>query len=96
MELSTNSGTRIIKEEYDITGFGKEMFSIDAIANIFEFRDLKNFWRVTYDSSNRDAFVAHMDKKQVKFHCNEEGLYIYKPDTSYLEAEKKENPRNTG
>ena len=65
MELETNAGTRIIEEEVYVTGFGKVMFSRDAIPNNFALRDLKNVFRVTYDSSKKDAFVAHMDKKKV-------------------------------
>ena len=72
------------------------MFSRDAISNIFVLRDLENVCRITYDYATKDAFVAHMDKQQVKFQCNEQGLYIYKPNNRYLEAVKKENLRNTG
>ena len=42
MELTTNDGTRIIEEESNITGFGKVMFSKDAVANIFSLVDLMN------------------------------------------------------
>ena len=76
--------------------FEKLMLSRDEIANIFLSRDMKNVCRVTYDSAKQDAFVAHMDKKQVKFKCNDQGLYIYKTDNNYLEDVKKENTRNTG
>ena len=89
MKLSTNSSTRIIEEEAGVTRFGTVVFSIYAISNIFVLRDLKNVCRVTYDSTNQDAFVAHMDKKQVKFQCNEQGMYIYNPDDRYLEAVNK-------
>ena len=40
--------------------------------------------------------MVHMDKKKVKFQRNEQRLYIYKPDNSYLGAVKKENLTNTG
>ena len=57
MELATNYGTIIIEEEANVTGFVKVLFSKDAIADIFSLRYLKNFCRVTYDSSKQDAFV---------------------------------------
>ena len=84
MDFKTNAGTRTFEEEANVTGFIKVMFSIDAIVNIFALRDLNNFCRVAYHSANQDAFVAHMDKKQVIFQCNEQGLYIYNPDNSHL------------
>ena len=87
--MATNDGNIIFEEEYDVTDLGKVILSRYAIANIFLFRDLKNVCRVTYDSTNQDAFVAHMDKKQVKFQCNEQGMYIYNPDDRYLEAVNK-------
>ena len=65
------------------------MFSRDTIANIFSLVDLKNVCIVTYDSAKQDDFVAHMDKKQVKFQFNEQGLNIYNPNNRYLEAVKK-------
>ena len=89
MELETNYGTIIIEEEANVTGFVKVLFSKDAIVDIFSLRYPKNFCRVTYDSSKQDAFVWHMDKKQVNFQCNYLGLYIYKPDNIYLGAVKK-------
>ena len=49
VELVTNTGTIIIEEEYDVTGFGNVMLSTYAIANIFALTDLKNVCRVTYD-----------------------------------------------
>ena len=72
------------------------MLSKYAIANIFALRDVNNVCRVTYDSSNQDAFVAHMEEKQVKFQCNDQGLYIYNPDNSYLEDVNKKNLIKTG
>ena len=94
MELETNSGTIIFEEEDNVTGFVKVMLSRGAIANIFALRDLKNVYRVAYDSAKWDDFVAHMDKKEVKFQCNEQGMYTYKADNSYLKYVNKENLRN--
>ena len=34
--------------------------------------------------------------KKVRFQCNEQGLYIYKLDNSFLEAVKNKNLINTG
>ena len=72
------------------------MLSKYEITNIFALRDLKNVCRVTYDSANQDAFVENTDKKKVKFQYNDQGMYIYNNNNSYLEAVKKENLRNTG
>ena len=94
--MATNDGNIIFEEESDVTDLGKVILSRYAIANIFLFRDLKNVCRVTHDSANQDDFVAHMDKKKIKFQCNEQGLYIYNPNNSYLGATKRENLRNTG
>ena len=96
MELATNAGTTIIEEEADVTGFGKVVFSRDAITNIFVWIYLKNVCRVTYDYANQDSFVVYMDKKQVRFQCNDQGLYIYKRNNRYLKSIKKVKLRNTG
>ena len=37
-----------------------------------------------------------MDKKQVRFQCNDQGLYIYKRNNRYLKSIKKVKLRNTG
>ena len=58
MELTTNDGTRIIEEESNITGFGKVMFSKDAVANIFALVDLMNVWIVTNNSSKQDGLCG--------------------------------------
>ena len=40
--------------------------------------------------------MVYTDKRKVKFKCNEQRLYIYKPNNRYLEAAKKENLKNIG
>ena len=70
MKLATNSGTRMIEEQYYVTGFGKVMFLRDSIENIFSLIDLNNVCRFAYDYTKQDAFVALMYRKQFNFQCN--------------------------
>jgi hypothetical protein len=44
---------------------------------------------VTYNAKKEDAFIVHLLHKQVKFCCNPDGLYIFKPP-----QHKRQEPDN--
>jgi hypothetical protein len=58
-----------------------------AIANIFGLSNLKKKHRITFDSEKEDAFIVHMDKGNMKFKCNPEGLYTFEVSDKYLKKE---------
>ena len=46
--------------------------------NIFALKELVKHHRVPYDLRKEDALVVHLSNKILKFHANEQGLYVYK------------------
>jgi hypothetical protein len=79
--LATNAGVKQSNYEANVPGFGKVYYDEDAIANIFEFSDLKEKHRITYDSDKEDAFLLHMNNKIIKFECSYTNTR-YQTDTS--------------
>ena len=77
------------QKKASVSNFGKVWFDDRAIANIFGMVDLKKKFRVTFDSAKEDAFLVHMDGNIIKFKCNQEGLYEYKPTEDYKRSLKK-------
>jgi len=75
--MKTNTGKRLIKEEGTIDGFNKQIwYDPEAAVNIFGFKDVKEQYRITYDSKQEDAFNIHLDdNNKVKFKASSEGLY---------------------
>ena len=67
--MKTNSGNRVIKNQVTVEGFNKKVwYDPEAHVNIFGFRDVKDQYRVTYNSAQEDAFIIHLNNKdKVKF-----------------------------
>ena len=57
--MSTNAGTKEMKMDGDIAGFGTAKYDPDQMANIFGFLHMVDQYRITYDSEKEDAFVVH-------------------------------------
>ena len=91
LQLATNAGTQESNQVAEVPGYGQVWYDSRAIANIFGLSDLKNKYRVTYDSEKGDSFVVYMDGKEIYFKCNEDGLYEYKVSGAYKDEiqEKK-------
>jgi hypothetical protein len=87
LELATNAGTKMTKQIADVPGYGTVCYDETAIANIFGLLDLKKKQRITFDSEKEDAFIVHMDKGNMKFKCNPEGLYTFEVSDKYLKKE---------
>ena len=86
LELATNAGRKKITQEAEVPGYGTVWFDKDALANIFSFAELKDKYQITYDSSQEDAFLIHMENKVVKFKRTPDGLYCYKVPETYKES----------
>ena len=83
LELHTNTGCKRNKMEADVPGYGMVWFNPDAIVNIFQFADLVDKHRITYDSVKEDAFLIHMPQKIVKFKRSPEGLDFHQVPKKY-------------
>ena len=101
LAMSTNAGTKVIRKEAYIPGYGKTWFDEHAIANIFALCDLhdKKNTRTSYDSDVEDAFIVttnrnQVNEKTVKFERTPEGLYAYNPSTRYLAGVKHSEKRS--
>ena len=95
IQLQTNAGTATVSEEATVANFGIVRFSSDAIANIFGLSDIKKTNRVTLDTAREDAFVVHGSDNEpdVRFMCDENGLYVYEPSAKYIEGCEKANKK---
>jgi hypothetical protein len=83
-----------------VHGYPKRVwYNPHAITNTFAFHEMERFYRITYDSNNKKAFIVHMGEgKVIEFKQAANGLYYYKPkisfDTRKLDA-KEINMLNT-
>ena len=79
LSLTTNAGVLTTNKKADLPGWGEVWFSTEAVTNIFSMAHMVDRHPVTYDATKEDAFIVHLPHKQVKFCCNPNGLYIFKP-----------------
>ena len=90
LELATNAGTQESNQVAEVPGYGTVWYDSRAIANIFGLCDLKQKYRVTYDSEHGDILAVHMEDKIIEFKSNSDGLYEYNVSDAYLkEVENK-------
>ena len=83
LEMAINAGTRFSNQEANVPGFGIIWYDEGAIANIFNFTELVDKHRITFDSSVENAFLVHQSDMTIKFECTPEGLYTYRVDKDY-------------
>ena len=82
LKMHTNAGSKLSNQQAAVPEFGTVWFQKDAIANIFEFRDLVDQYWTTYDSSKEAGFLVHMKDKTVKFTQTPKVVYQFKlPNT---------------
>ena len=84
LELMTNGGELITYQQATVPGFGRVWYDDRSIANIFGFAELKDKYRITYDSEIEDAFIVHLSTQPIKFTRTANGLYTYTPSESYF------------
>jgi hypothetical protein len=77
-----------------VPGYGKVYYDEEAIANIFEFSELKKKYRITYDSDKEDVFLVHMNNKIIKFECSPDGLYQYQVSKDYQNNLKQDERKH--
>ncbi|MEM7385683.1 MAG: hypothetical protein AAF514_12125, partial [Verrucomicrobiota bacterium] len=85
IRMETNVGSRILDTQGTMPGMTQKVWlDKKSIANIFSFKNVKNDYRVTYDSFVEDAFILHMKNGKIKFEANESGLYMHTFLENYL------------
>jgi len=57
--LYCNDGTMLVTKKGDQKGFGTVWYGPDGIGNLMCLNNVKNKYRVTYDSKQDDRFVVH-------------------------------------
>jgi hypothetical protein len=88
--MKTNAGTKKMKNDGDIIGFGVAKYDNTQMANIFGFSHMTDKHRITYDNQTEDAFLVHTDDGIIKF-ARDGRLYSYKPSQNYLDTVAKSN-----
>ena len=83
LQFATQAGAQESNQVAEVPGYGQVWYDSRAIANIFGLSDLKNKYRVTYDSEKDDSLIVYMDRKEIQFKYNEDGLYEYKVSEAY-------------
>lgn len=86
LRMSTNAGMKQIALTGDVLGFGEAWYNPDMMTYIFGFSLMADKYRVTYDSSIKDAIIVHTNTGIVKFKRSPKGLYVYKPTEKFLKA----------
>ena len=92
MIMSTNAGSKLLKVDGDVKGFGVAKYNPVHMANIMGFSHMTDKYHGTYDNKKEDAFHVHTDQGVIKFTC-EGRLYTYKPSKKYLAAVKATNDK---
>ena len=57
--MSTNAGSKVLKMDGDVKGFGITKYDPSHMANIMGFSHMADKYRITYDNSKEDAFHVH-------------------------------------
>ena len=75
--LQTNAGEISINNKGYLNGYGWVWYDERAITNILCLNNMKQKYKVTYDSSREDAFIVHKRDKKIYFTSSDNGLYYH-------------------
>ncbi len=82
LRLRSNGGTMLLSKEATIENYDQKVwYSADAITNILSLKNVKNQYRVTYDSDNK-CFIVHQKQfglPNMIFKQHSSGLHYYDP-----------------
>jgi hypothetical protein len=85
VEMTTNSGSKMLALEATVPGHGQVWFDPDQVASIYGFSHMVDKHRITYDSDIEDAFLIHTSEGVTRFKKTHDGLYAYRPSEEYRE-----------
>ena len=77
MNLKGNGGIITTKKIEYLKFFGDVWFDERAITNILCFKNVKQKYRVTYDSSTGGVFTVHKPGQQLHFVMHKDGLHYH-------------------
>ena len=77
MTLHSNGGTLITTQKGILDGYGEVWYHPDAITNILSMSNVKQKYRVTYDSHGEDRFIVYRPNELLYFNCSANGLYFH-------------------
>ena len=77
LSVQCNAGTRIIRAEDTLPGFGTVWFDNRCITNILSLLKAKNKYHVMYDSAEVNQFNMVIPNKEVLLNESHNGLYYY-------------------
>ena len=71
-------GSIITNTKAFVKNYGEVWFDTRAITNILSLKNVKNKYRVTYDSESEDVFTVHMNKgRLMQFKMHRDGLHYH-------------------
>ena len=85
-----NGGSITTNTKAFAKNYGEVWFGTRAITNILSLKNVKNKYRVTYDSETEDVFTVHMNKGRVmQFKMHKDGLHILQQGSCHQSMEIK-------
>ena len=84
MQVIVNSGSITTNRQGNLKDYGDVWFDERAITNILCLKNMKNKYRVTYDSAKNGTFTVHKTDAQLHFVMHQDGLHYH--DTKNCEV----------
>jgi len=85
MTVNGNGGSLITNQQAHIKNYGDVWFDPRAITNILSLKNVKEKYRVTFDSNGNNAFHVHRPgKPDLRFDMHTNGLYYHDPSQKEL------------
>jgi hypothetical protein len=80
MSVMGNGGTLVTNKKATVKNYGSVWFDPAAITNILSLKNVRDRFRVTFDSDGGNAFIVHRpDKSNLRFDMHQDGLYYHDP-----------------
>ena len=80
MTVKGNGGLLTTNMKADIHNYGEVWFDPSAITNILSLKNVREKYRVTFDSDGGNTFIIHRpDKADLRFDLHGDGLYYHDP-----------------
>ena len=77
MTIETNGGYLVAHQKGYLKGYGDVWYHPKAITYVLCLKNMKNKYRVTYDSSKENTFIVHKPDAMICFNESPHGLYFH-------------------
>ena len=85
MTVKGNGGTLSTNTKAYLKNYGNVWFDKRAITNILSLKNVREKFRVTYDSDGTNAFIVHKPSgDKLRFDMHEDGLYYHDPSNHQI------------